>query len=210
MQGWIPVLKDWLDSFITYFQAQAPPVQLMLGIMVILGFIGLGFVIYGALWLTFQVIKAAIVGTVLLVYLAGAAVGCFFMLFLDPARIPATWIEVKRNMAWWIDRTYPPRHPRPAASCDHRDAGDLPACPLPTTRIVIEPGVASPVASRVNRGPRNDGAVFFCTSCGTPFSTGMQGMLVTKQACFCETCGQQFITKAVPAAAALSGAAITT
>ena len=162
----------------------------MLGALVVLGFIALGVLIYGILWLTYQLVKASIVGVVLIVYFITAGVGILVLLLLDAERVPATWNQVKRNMAWWIGLAYPPNHPRAvrpgaielqATASTHRVTRS--ASTIPSGNAPWSPAPGS----------------FFCTSCGTRFSMAMNELLLANHACFCELCGQQYHGKHVAA-----------
>nr|MDO8118712.1 hypothetical protein [Candidatus Sigynarchaeota archaeon] len=176
MDTWITTFKEYVEEFIAFFNTQTVPVQVLLIAIIVLCFVGAGFVIYGAIWLAYQAIKISIVGTIILVYFLVATIILFIMAFIDPARAKVISAHAGDDIEWFWLKAYPPKNgilpPRHA-----REEATIKKMEKCSSREVGLPGS------------------HFCSNCGIRFSDAMEKALKTRGRCHCETCGHGFFVQ---------------
>jgi DNA-directed RNA polymerase subunit RPC12/RpoP len=180
----------FFTDFVAFFQAQPVPIQVLLGAMIVLSFILAGLIIYGVLWCVYQVIKGVILGAVVVAMLVGFGIGAIFMGIFAPRTVAPAWnctSSAIRHVTWAF---YPSKHGKraiPASSSMMAASQVIVVQQHPAPEIVIQMNEPAPVAAET--GSTQD---YFCTSCGTKFSTKMRHILAERDVCFCEACGQTF------------------
>jgi hypothetical protein len=182
---WLNPVIDFFNAFVAYFQVQTTPVQVLLIVLVVLAFVAAAFIVYGALWVAYQAVKGAIVGTILLVWLAIAGIVLLFTVFFDPKKAESMWKDTSADMKWFANKAYPPKHQASAPAANA--AGEsVPACApqVPAAAAAREVPAEIDIPASKRRS--------FCTACGSPFSNQMHSLLGKNASCFCEHCGQQF------------------
>jgi hypothetical protein len=183
---WLNPLIDFFTAFVAYFQVQTTPVQILLIVLVVLALVAAAFIVYGALWVAYQAVKGAIVGTILLIWLAIAGIVLLFTVFFDAKKTESMWKDISADMKWFANKAYPSKQ-QAAALADDTSAG---ACD--PTRALRVPAAASTREVPAEIDIPTNKIMGFCTACGTPFSNQMHSLLGKNSNCFCEHCGQRF------------------
>ncbi|MFX0101446.1 MAG: hypothetical protein ACFFCS_17865 [Candidatus Hodarchaeota archaeon] len=185
---WYDYIIDAFNDFTDYFQAQALPVQILLLVIVVCALVGVGFLIYGILWCVYQVVKAAIVGTIIVVYLTGIGITVLVMLIAAQDQIEPTWKRAVHNIKWFANRAWPPKEGSNRVQ--------------PILQQVVVPETIPKTVIQTREVPKAlEERTYFCTHCGTPFTGKMNGLLKSAQTCYCEACGTRFnATDGAPAA----------
>jgi hypothetical protein len=184
---WLNPIVDFFNEFVAYFQSQTVPVQALLIVLAVLAFVAAGFVVYGALWVAYQAVKGAIVGTILLVWLAIAGVVLLFTVFFDAKKAESMWKDISADMKWFANKAYPPKNQNTAAVPAPGTASE--ATPARAPRVSAQAASREVPAEIDIPASKMKG---FCTACGSAFSNQMHSLLGKKASCFCEHCGQRF------------------
>ena len=76
---------EYYEAFIDYFMSLDLSGQILTGILIIVGLIAVGYIIYGAIWIAYQSVKFSLVLTVIAVYLSIALISinlrnCFLLI----------------------------------------------------------------------------------------------------------------------------------
>jgi DNA-binding transcriptional regulator YdaS (Cro superfamily) len=214
---WFAPVIDGFNGFVAYFQAQDSPVQVLLIALTVLAFIAAGFVIYGAVWVAYQAVKGAIVGTILLVWLTIAGIVLLVMVCIDAAKAELAWQQARADMKWFAEKAYSPKIKAASPVATSISAAAHPLAMQQSTgpqHIVIRVNDApraaptiAPAAKHAREVPAGIDMTIaskksYCTACGSLFSNQMHAMLDRNTACFCEHCGQQFTRQDTMAALA--------
>ncbi|MBD3187239.1 hypothetical protein GF325_10450 [Candidatus Bathyarchaeota archaeon] len=107
MTNWIEIIQDFINDFIDYFLAQSLATQILIGVLILLGMIAIGFAIAGAVWIAIQVIKITILGVILLAYLVGLGITFLFMLPNHRIEIKTMWQNSCDRMEHLMNTFYP-------------------------------------------------------------------------------------------------------
>ncbi len=183
---WLNPIIDFFNAFVAYFQVQTMPVQVLLIVLVVLVFVAAAFIVYGALWVAYQAVKGAIVGTILLVWLAIAGIVLLFTVFFDAKRAESMWKDISADMKWFANKAYPPKQQAAAPASGTPAPACVQACAPRVRTAITTREVPTEIDIPANKGPG------FCTACGSPFSNQMHSLLGKNASCFCEHCGQRF------------------
>ncbi len=183
---WLNPVIDFFDAFVAYFQAQTTPVQVLLIVLVVLTFVAAAFIVYGALWVAYQAVKGAIVGTILLVWLAIAGIVLLFTVFFDPKKAEFMWNATTADMKWFANKAYPPKQQAGVTADCSSTCTSAPARVTQVAAAASAREVPAEIDIQVSTGRG------FCTACGSPFSNQMHSLLGKNRNCFCERCGQRF------------------
>jgi hypothetical protein len=95
------------NQFLSWFLALSIPGQFLTAIFIILGCIAVGYIIYGSFWLAFQIIKASIVTSVIMIYLTITGIILTIELIADRTRLEDDWAEVCYNVKYFLGKAYP-------------------------------------------------------------------------------------------------------
>ncbi|MHA1681720.1 MAG: hypothetical protein ACTSUE_11980 [Promethearchaeota archaeon] len=201
---WLEQVPSLIDEFLIYYQSQALAGQILIGIILFLGFVALGLVIAGIVWLTIQVVKAIIFGVILLSYLMGIGVALIFMSFINPKKVQPAWQEACDNIEFLANKFYPPKIVIQQASVSthavfqsKRLTREVPHRPVPVITVDVSTGghprlqdaVEIPTTSRECPMLGNS---LYCTNCGMEFTSQMNKLLSGVGKCYCESCGLAF------------------
>nr|MDO8112307.1 hypothetical protein [Candidatus Sigynarchaeota archaeon] len=209
---WFVPVVDWFNQFVTFYQAQTLSVQVLLIVLIVLGFVAAGFVVYGALWLAYQIIKISIIGSILLVYLIVISIASLFLLAIDARKIEGIWNKAGENTRCFMNKAYPSKNKATAPAMAPKVVAAAIAQTAPQ-RIIIHVNDTASSQAVTEATPKQEVATarevppeieipagpaatserkYFCTACGTPFSSKMNTVLGQRSTCFCEHCGQKF------------------
>ncbi|MCP4763023.1 MAG: hypothetical protein GY870_14690 [archaeon] len=100
-------LLDALNAFKEWFLTLALPAQILTSALIILGIIAICYIIYGTLWLTYQIVKAAIVLVIIQIYLSIVAIILIITLISDYRNLGNQWSKVSHNIQRIISKAYP-------------------------------------------------------------------------------------------------------
>ncbi|MBD3187648.1 hypothetical protein GF325_12510 [Candidatus Bathyarchaeota archaeon] len=198
------------NNFIAYFEAQEPGIQFLIGLLIVLGFIAAGFIVFGVLWLIYQLVKITVVGTIILVYLAFVGIKLLVMVFYaDRKEIAMQWDNSLENMDRFFKRCYPPKdgnlipprrdreaRAREMALLREKRREERRASRAMRAQVRLERvrarthGLGNPSKTNSSRAGMKP---FYCTSCGQEFSEEMGYLLSRKKFCYCKNCGQKFV-----------------
>lgn len=221
MSDWISLVNSYIMGFLEYFEAQPVEIQVILCFAMVLGCILVGFVLYGVAWLVYQVIKATIVGVILLGWLAGVGIGQLFILIFDASQTRHRWDRHRVKMKKFVEKAYPPKQKndrgpymiyRAVGQGDEQNSKYLPSMIMISSkrggRTCYSPCISPQNSSKhqtVSKTPISNNRWLrhhpkqqksnmpkFCSTCGSRFTHKMTNFLRRNLKCYCEECGQEF------------------
>lgn len=111
---WMQTAANFYNAFLNWFVVQPISAQIITVILIIIGFIGLGYLIYGSLWITYQAVKFSIVLTVLSIYLSFAFIVIFFTLIFDYKGVDKEWTKISGSVKSFVQWAYPAKESKHA------------------------------------------------------------------------------------------------
>ncbi len=178
---------EYYIAFLDYFSGLETFDQVLIGIIVILLAIGIGYMVYGILWLTFQLVKISIIGTILLYYLVFVAIKLLIVALFNVNEVETQWNYSTENMKWFFNKMYP-------SSSDEIEEEK----PIKNNHEeILKTNSQNEGSNHLNNAQIvlvKGNADYFCSHCGTPFTMKMKEVMNDKMICYCEKCGQMFVT----------------
>lgn len=178
--NFIETFMNFYGAFLNWFTALPVLAQIFTGILIILGLVGLGYLIYGIIWLAYQLVKLTIIGTILLHYLMYVAFKMIIVVIVDSNKVEEQWGYSVKNMKWFVQVAYPSHKKEVYQEITTVNNAQSLGSVQQQKQVVI-----------IKENPN-----FFCTACGTAFTPRMNKMLKERAACFCESCGQMYVSPA--------------
>ena len=220
------MMGNYFRGFIEYFSGLELPAQILTGVLLVLLLIGVGYLIYGSLWITYQSVKISIVFTVLNIYFWVTVAVLFITLIADSQKVGELWKLSTQNMKWFVSKAYPQKN---GESLEYQKVEIETKSQLkPNNAVVIikENILDNSQKSEVNISPIIESKTgekeiplpekrfedeeefehkeekYFCPNCGHSFTNRMMLVLSDKPFTFCENCGEKFYKNHISGATA--------
>lgn len=204
---WLNTLNNYLQNFVHWFLSLELPAQIITGILLILAFIGIGYAIYGILWLVYQIVKGSIIGTIIIIYLSIALViGIFQIIFLvlgeNPESIRHYWATVGYNIKYIVAKAYHAKTmpQKPVKNAPNPSNTKLEVKQGPIVILKEEGSDSNNQNTSAQQNVKDDiqpsiTTKLFCPRCGSEFSSKMIDVLKERAFTFCEICGEKFVNR---------------
>ncbi|MBD3350329.1 MAG: hypothetical protein GF364_02480 [Candidatus Lokiarchaeota archaeon] len=111
--NWGETLANIYNAFLEWFVSLEVSAQIITGILIVLGLIAVGYIIYGTLWLSYQIVKASIIFSIIVTYLSIVLVilliESVFAIFglLEKEHLENQWAHISYHVKYIIAKTYP-------------------------------------------------------------------------------------------------------
>lgn len=171
----------YYDQFIQMFSSLDLAGQILTGILIILLAVGIGYLVYGILWLAFQMTKAGILIAIISTYLHFVILKLILVAIME-GNIQAEWTNSVNNMKWMSNVFFP----TDSKSFDNRVNNGQTGYNQTQSRTQTQPRIV-----KVKSGLKSN--QYHCTECGSQFTTKMVEAINNNQYAFCESCGQLFV-----------------
>lgn len=212
---WVQTASNLYTAFIEWFMTLQYPGQIMTGVLMILALIAVGYILYGTVWLAYQIVKASILFSIIVVYLTIVwmiiSIEIVFTIFgaIEKERVVHTWNMAGYHIKNLLFKAYPsekreaPTRPVMKGSENQGKLSYPTKNPTATPVIIVEEEApVSETGNRVDAKQQNSGSntevetpelpKFFCPNCGIEFSPRMIDRLKSNTYTFCEACGEKF------------------
>ena len=222
------MMGNYFRVFIEYFSGLELPAQILTGVLLVLLLIGVGYLIYGSLWIAYQSVKISIVLTVISIYFWIAITVLIITLIADSQKVGDIWNQSTQNMKWFVSKAYPQKN---GESLEYKKVEIETKSQLkPNNAVVIikentadnsqssEINIKSPIIeSKIEEKEpplpekrfedeeefEREPEKYYCPNCGNAFTNRMMLVLSEKPfTCFCEHCGEKFYKKHISGAIA--------
>ncbi|MHA1338718.1 MAG: TFIIB-type zinc ribbon-containing protein [Promethearchaeota archaeon] len=195
---WGQYFSTLFNNFVDWFMKLDLIAQIFVGILIILGLILIGYIIYGILWLVYQIIKFVIVISIILVYGSIATIFMVFESFILPFKLISVgkyefqWKKIGYHIQMIFIKAY------------HIKSKKMPQKPIfkenIEKKIKAEASSKDELLSVATLGANEENykseisaneieQSLYCPNCGNKFSNKMMLMVAERQYTFCELCG---------------------
>ena len=207
------MMENYFRGFIEYFSGLELPAQILTGILLVLLLIGVGYIIYGSLWIAYQSVKISILLTVITIYFWITITVLFITLIADSQKVGDIWKQSSHNIKWFVNKAYPQKNgefseyqkieiksqlkPNPAVVIIEENTSDN-SQPTElnnnnqTESTTLEKEIPLP-ETRFENEEEHKEEQYYCPNCGHSFTTRMMHVLSERDFTFCENCGERVI-----------------
>ncbi|MBD3352797.1 MAG: hypothetical protein GF364_15015 [Candidatus Lokiarchaeota archaeon] len=190
---WAGSFANVYNAFLEWFTSLDSSGQLISGILIILGLILVGYMVYGILWLAFQIMKFSIIATIILHYMGYVLVKLLVVFFINYSEVNNQWENSTENIKWFWNQMYPSDKVQSQKQKITKKTG--------LAKQQLKANAESSATEKLNTRVKpkvfyvgDNVSNMFCTHCGTRFTDRMIEMMRNNMVCFCEKCGQMFVT----------------
>jgi hypothetical protein len=194
--------STFYNDFMGWYSALEMVEQIVVGAMIILGVIGAGYLIYGILWLAFQLVKAIVIGTVLMYFMGFVVIKLLITAIIDQGRVESEWQNSIKSMKYFVRHMYPNTTDEDLLDNDDKldqkkksqKVGNKENMEnVVNTKTVEQTAPIQPQTKVITVKDTVDR--FFCTNCGSAFTSAMENSVKNNHSCFCQYCGQMFVSQ---------------
>ena len=211
---------EYYEAFIEYFMGLNLSGQILTGILIIVGLIATGYIIYGAIWIAYQSIKFSVILTVIVIYLVIALVTVSISAIANEGNIGKLWSKKSQDIQKIISSAYnfdkspveshksvkKPKFNTAPPVIILEQTKDLSTTSTLDKKIIPKTKIDENYATDIEEiYPIQEQKIKisdeeiqslkkqgFCPNCGNKFTPKMQNVLDEMSFTFCESCGEKF------------------
>ncbi|MHA1729925.1 MAG: hypothetical protein ACTSWY_14525 [Promethearchaeota archaeon] len=219
-RNWMETIMNFYNIFLGWFSALELSAQILTILLIILGVIGIGYIVYGSFFLVYKIVKATVILTVIIIYLSLTGIILFILLIVDNEKIGQQWAQTSHNIQKFISKAYHSKGKLTARSLV-TSKPDVSAAQNPPVFIFKEKSMNNTPQSQIKQHIKQESKStsikyqipekryensregkpktekYYCPNCGVEFTNKMMNILGEKPGVYCENCGEHFFKREI-------------
>jgi hypothetical protein len=191
--SWLQWVWDQFNLFLDWYVALDLAAQILVGVLIFMGLMGVTQIIKGAIWIAKESVKASLLLNFVILYLLFSGFKIAIIAIIDVKQVEKEWRHVEDNIKWLVNRFYPEKKKynkknKPIVVVEQPQPVQPPQVYVIKERDTASKTEIPPKYEPESKTPQPE----YCHNCGSSFSMKMFEMLHTKGFAFCDQCGAKY------------------